>query len=35
MLNRVDAALKDLGNAVVGNQNDAQLWRALAHARQG
>jgi tetratricopeptide (TPR) repeat protein len=35
MLGRVDVALKDLSNPVVGQQNDAQLWRALAHARQG
>lgn len=35
MLNRVDSALKDLGNPLVGNQNDAQLWRALANARLG
>jgi tetratricopeptide (TPR) repeat protein len=35
MLGRADAALKDLSNPVVGNQNDAQLWRALAYARQG
>ena len=27
--------LKDLNNPVVGNQNDAPLWRALASARQG
>lgn len=35
MLNRIDSALKDLGNPLVGNQNDAQLWRALANARLG
>jgi len=35
MLNRADSALKDLASPVVGNQNDAQLWRALAHARMG
>jgi tetratricopeptide (TPR) repeat protein len=35
MLGRVDAAEKDLANPVVGNQNDAQLWRGLAFARQG
>ena len=35
MLDRVDAAMKDLDNPIVGNQNDAQLWRALAYARQG
>jgi tetratricopeptide (TPR) repeat protein len=35
MLNRPDIALKDLANPVVGNQNDAQLWRALVHAQGG
>ena len=35
MLGRADAAQKDLANPAVGNQNDAQLWRALAPARQG
>jgi tetratricopeptide (TPR) repeat protein len=35
MLGRIDAALKDLADPMVGNQNDAQLWRALAYARQG
>jgi tetratricopeptide (TPR) repeat protein len=35
MLGRMDAALKDLSNLFVGNQNDAPLWRALAHARLG
>ena len=35
MLGRVEAAQKDLANPVVGNQNDAPLWRALALARQG
>ena len=35
MLNRIDVALKDLANPRVGNHNDAQLWRALAHARLG
>ena len=35
MLGRVEAAQKDLANPVVGNQNDAPLWRALAFARQG
>jgi hypothetical protein len=28
-------ALKDLGNPAVGDQFDASLWRALAHAVQG
>ena len=35
MLGRVEDAQKDLANPVVGNQNDAPLWRALALARQG
>lgn len=35
MLNRPDEALRDLSHPAVGNQQDAQLWRALAYARQG
>jgi hypothetical protein len=35
MLGRVGAAQKDLANPVVGNQNDAPLWRALAFAHAG
>jgi len=35
MLNRPDAALKDLSDPSVGDQHDAALWRALAYARQG
>jgi tetratricopeptide (TPR) repeat protein len=35
MLDRPEQALKDLANPVIGNQFDAPLWRALAHARQG
>jgi tetratricopeptide (TPR) repeat protein len=35
MLGRMDVALKDLANPLVGNQHDAPLWRALAYARQG
>jgi tetratricopeptide (TPR) repeat protein len=35
MLGRNEEALKDLANPLVGNQNDAQLWRAVAYARQG
>ena len=35
MIGRPDAALKDLANPFVGNQHDAPLWRALAHARLG
>jgi hypothetical protein len=34
MLGRFDAAIKDLNNSAVGNQNDAQLWRALVASRQ-
>ena len=34
MLDRAEAALKDLANPAVGNQHDAQLWRALAYVRQ-
>ena len=35
MLGRTEAAQKDLANPVVGNQNDAPLWRALAFAHLG
>jgi tetratricopeptide (TPR) repeat protein len=35
MMNRPEAALKDLADPVVGDQHDAPLWRALAYARQG
>jgi hypothetical protein len=35
MMNRPDAALKDLTNPVIGDQHDAPLWRALAYAGQG
>jgi len=35
MMNRPDAALKDLASPAVGDQHDAPLWRALAYARQG
>jgi tetratricopeptide (TPR) repeat protein len=35
MLDRPDAALKDLANPVIGDQYDAPLWRAFAYARQG
>jgi tetratricopeptide (TPR) repeat protein len=35
MLGRFGAALKDLANPAVGDQNDALLWRALVYARQG
>ncbi len=33
MMGRPEPALKDLANPFVGNQHDAPLWRALAHAR--
>ncbi|MEP7030756.1 MAG: tetratricopeptide repeat protein, partial [Pseudolabrys sp.] len=35
MLDRPEEALKDLSNPVVGNQQDAPVWRAMAHSRQG
>jgi hypothetical protein len=35
MMNRPQAALKDLADPAVGDQHDAPLWRALAYARQG
>jgi len=35
MMNRPDAALKDLADPTVGDQHDAPLWRALAYAGQG
>jgi tetratricopeptide (TPR) repeat protein len=35
MLDRPAQALRDLANPNIGNQYDAPLWRALAHARQG
>ena len=35
MMNRPDAALRDLADPGVGDQHDAPLWRALAYARQG
>jgi hypothetical protein len=35
MLGRTDLALKDLGNPLIAAQDDAQLWRAVAYARQG
>jgi tetratricopeptide (TPR) repeat protein len=34
-MGRADDALKDLSSPMIGNQNDAQLWRALANAKQG
>jgi tetratricopeptide (TPR) repeat protein len=35
MLDRPDDAIKDLSGPQVGNQQDAQLWRAIAFAREG
>src|SRR5262249_37847526 len=35
MMNRPDAALKDLANPAIGDQHDAPLWRAMAYAGQG
>lgn len=35
MMNRPEAALKDLSNPVVGDNHDAPLWRSFAYARQG
>ena len=35
LLGRPDEALKELSNPVIGNQQDAPIWRAVAHARQG
>jgi tetratricopeptide (TPR) repeat protein len=35
MLGRMDVALKDLSNPLIGDQHDAPLWRALAYARLG
>ena len=34
MLGHIDGAQKDLASPLVGNQNDAPLWRAVALARQ-
>ena len=35
MMNRPEAALKDLSGPTIGNQHDAPLWRAVAYAHQG
>ena len=35
MLGRSDEALRDLSGPRLGNQHDAQLWRAVAYTRQG
>jgi tetratricopeptide (TPR) repeat protein len=35
IMGRVDDALKDLAHPIVASQQEAPLWRAVAHARQG
>ena len=35
LMGRPELALKDLANPVIGTNYDAQLWKALAYARQG
>ncbi|AMA59169.1 hypothetical protein [Bradyrhizobium sp. CCGE-LA001] len=35
LVGRPAQGLKDLANPVIGNSHDAQLWKALAYARQG
>jgi tetratricopeptide (TPR) repeat protein len=35
MLGRPEDGLKDLANPLVGNQNDAPVWRAVAQAKAG
>ena len=35
MMDRPEDALKDLNSPMVGNQNDAPMWRAVAFAKQG
>ncbi len=35
LMGRIEAALKDLSNPIIGNQYDAPLWRAMAYARAG
>lgn len=35
MLDRPEEALRELATPRVGNQGDAPIWRAMAHARQG
>lgn len=35
MMERPEAALRDLANPAIGDQHDAPLWRALAYAAQG
>ncbi|UWU96086.1 tetratricopeptide repeat protein [Bradyrhizobium sp. CB1015] len=35
LIGRTAQGLKDLANPAIGNSHDAQLWKALAYARQG
>ena len=35
LLDRPDDALKELSNPKIGNNSDAPIWRAMAHASQG
>jgi tetratricopeptide (TPR) repeat protein len=35
LMDRPEEGLKDLASPLIGNQFDAPLWRAYAHARQG
>jgi tetratricopeptide (TPR) repeat protein len=35
MMLRSDEALHDLTNPLIGNQHDAQIWRAVAYTQQG
>ncbi|HUI97159.1 MAG TPA: tetratricopeptide repeat protein [Xanthobacteraceae bacterium] len=35
MMLRSEEALRDLANPVIGNQHDAQIWRAVAYTQQG
>lgn len=35
MMGRLDEGIADLANPLVGDSYDAQLWRALAYAKQG
>jgi len=35
LMGRPEDGLKDINDPLVGNQNDAQIWRALAAAEQG
>ncbi|HEU5272476.1 MAG TPA: tetratricopeptide repeat protein [Xanthobacteraceae bacterium] len=35
MMLRSEEALRDLANPLIGNQHDAQIWRAVAYTQQG